>query len=81
MLKKLKHITVSEENYEILRDLGHTSESMNDVITVILNNVLQMGDSCRDLPSTKTQVPHKYQMEVNPLAKLIEDTSIFKNSF
>ena len=37
----LKHITVSEENYQILRGLGDTSDSMNDVITVILNNVLQ----------------------------------------
>jgi len=42
---KLKHITVSEKNYEILRNLGHTSDSMNDVISEILNKVLQTGDS------------------------------------
>jgi len=53
-LKRLKHITVSEENYQILRYFGHTSDSMNDVITVILNKVLA-GDSCRD-PQPKTQV-------------------------
>jgi hypothetical protein len=55
-LKKLKHITVPEENYEILRGLGHTSDSMNDVIGVILSKVLQTGDSWRDLQSAKTQV-------------------------
>jgi hypothetical protein len=55
-LTKLKHITVSEENYEILRRLGYTSDSMNDVITVILNKVLA-GDSWRD-PQPKTQVPN-----------------------
>ena len=57
-LKQLKHITVSEKNYEILRGLGHTCDSMNDVITVILNKVLQTGDSSRDPQSTKTQVPN-----------------------
>jgi hypothetical protein len=56
-LKKLKHITVSEENYQILKGLGHTSDSMNDVITVILSNVLEAGDSCRDPQPTKTRVP------------------------
>jgi hypothetical protein len=53
-LKKLKHITVSQENYEILRDLGHTSDSMNDVITVILSKVLQAGDSSRSPQPTST---------------------------
>lgn len=56
-LTKLKHITVSEENYQILKGLGYTSDSMNDVITVILSKVLQTGDSWRDPQSTKTQVP------------------------
>jgi hypothetical protein len=56
-MSKLKHITVSQENYDILRDLGHTSDSMNDVITVILSKVLQTGDSWRDPQSAKTQVP------------------------
>jgi hypothetical protein len=55
-MSKLKHITVSPENYEILRGLGHTSDSMNDVITVILNKVLQTGEPWRELQSAKTQV-------------------------
>jgi len=58
-LKKLKHITVSQENYQILRGLGHTSDSMNDVITVTLSKVLQTGDSWRDPQSAKTQVPDR----------------------
>jgi hypothetical protein len=57
-LTKLKHITVSEENYQILKGLGYTSDSMNDVITVVLNKVLQTGDSWRDPQSAKTQVPN-----------------------
>jgi len=54
-LTKLKHITVSEKNYQILRGLGHTSDSMNDVITVILNKVLQIGEPWRELQSTSTR--------------------------
>ncbi|HXX96773.1 MAG TPA: hypothetical protein VEL11_06615 [Candidatus Bathyarchaeia archaeon] len=45
----MKNISVSQENYEILRGLGYTSDSMNDVITVILNKVLQTGDSWKEL--------------------------------
>jgi predicted CopG family antitoxin len=33
---KLKHIAVSEQNYASLKALGHTAESFNDVITVLL---------------------------------------------
>jgi predicted CopG family antitoxin len=36
-VNKLKHITVSEENYKLLRSLGCTSDSFNDVITALLN--------------------------------------------
>jgi hypothetical protein len=50
------NITVSEEN--ILRGLGYTSDSMNDVITVILSKVLQTGEPCREPQSAKTQVPN-----------------------
>ena len=57
-LRKLKHITVSEKNYEILRGLGHTSDSMNDVITVILSKVSQTGDSPQSPQPAKTQVPN-----------------------
>ena len=57
-LTNLKHITVSEKNYQILRCMGHTSDSMNDVITVVLSKVLQTGDSWTDPQSAKTQVPN-----------------------
>ena len=40
-----------------LRRLGYTSDSMNDVIMVILNKVLQTGDSWKEPQSAKTQVP------------------------
>lgn len=35
-MKQLKHITVSVENYEKLRDLGKTADSFNDVVTKLL---------------------------------------------
>ena len=35
-MKQLKHITVSVENYEKLRDLGKTSDSFNDVVSRLL---------------------------------------------
>ena len=54
-MTRLKHITVSEKNYEILRGLGHTSDSMNDVITAILNKVLQTGEPWREPQSTNTR--------------------------
>jgi predicted CopG family antitoxin len=34
--KKLKMIAVSEANYQKLRELGHTPESFNDVITKLI---------------------------------------------
>lgn len=42
MGSKLKHIVVTEENYNQLRKLGNVGDSFNDVITVLLgerNNV------------------------------------------
>lgn len=36
-LKKSKHIVISEENYQILKILGSTGDSFNDV----LNNILK----------------------------------------
>ncbi|MGC2573719.1 MAG: hypothetical protein WA364_19565 [Candidatus Nitrosopolaris sp.] len=45
------------EYYEILRGLGHTSDSMNKVIMVILSKALQTGDSWKEPQSAKTQVP------------------------
>lgn len=34
--KKLKMIAISQTNYQKLRELGHTPESFNDVITKLL---------------------------------------------
>jgi predicted CopG family antitoxin len=36
--KKLKLIAVDENNYLILKRMGYTSESFNDVITRLLKN-------------------------------------------
>jgi hypothetical protein len=36
MVKVLKHIVVSEQNYEMLRKLGHTADSFKDVVTKLL---------------------------------------------
>lgn len=38
---KLKHIVVSEENYEKLKTLGKFNNSFNDVITNVLKKVAQ----------------------------------------
>jgi predicted CopG family antitoxin len=35
----LKHITVTEENYQHLKNLGKAGDSFNDVITKILNKI------------------------------------------
>lgn len=42
---KLKHITVSERNYHNLKRLGSAGDSFNDVVTQLLKQVLQAGDS------------------------------------
>jgi Putative antitoxin len=34
--KKMKMIAISETNYQKLRELGHTPESFNDVITKLI---------------------------------------------
>lgn len=36
MIKSLKHIVISNENYEALKDLGRTGDSFNDVISKLL---------------------------------------------
>jgi predicted CopG family antitoxin len=38
MISKLKHIVVSEENFQNLKNLGRAGDSFNDVITQILKN-------------------------------------------
>jgi hypothetical protein len=39
VIKKLKHITVSERNYFALKQLGDAADSFNDVITEVLKKV------------------------------------------
>jgi hypothetical protein len=39
VIKKLKHITVSESNYFALKQLGDAADSFNDVITEVLKNI------------------------------------------
>lgn len=42
----LKHITISELNYEKLRNLGKTGESFNDVLSRLLKNIsIRGGDN------------------------------------
>jgi hypothetical protein len=59
--KRLKLIAVDEKNYLILKKLGYTSESFNDVLTRLLKNpmlesVSRVGtlgsDSNMQIPST-----------------------------
>ena len=38
MSLKLKHIVVSEENFQKLKDLGRAGDSFNDVIDKLLEN-------------------------------------------
>jgi predicted CopG family antitoxin len=48
MLCRFKNILISEANYNILKQLGSTGESFNDVITEILkktSNVPFRGES------------------------------------
>ena len=35
-MTELKHITISPENYQKLKDLGKTADSFNDVVTKLL---------------------------------------------
>ena len=48
--QKLKHIIVSDENFEKLRKFGYANDSMNDVITRILKNIrLESGSRVGEL--------------------------------
>jgi predicted CopG family antitoxin len=47
--RKLTTISVSDENYLILKKLGNTGDSFNDVLTRILhNNTQPKGDPKND---------------------------------
>ncbi|MFZ0895982.1 MAG: hypothetical protein WAZ77_15915 [Candidatus Nitrosopolaris sp.] len=37
--KTLKMIDISEQNYKRLSQMGHTPESFNDVVTLLLDNI------------------------------------------
>jgi predicted CopG family antitoxin len=37
--KTLKMIAISEQNYKRLSQMGHTPESFNDVVTLLLDNI------------------------------------------
>ena len=43
--KRLKLIAVDEQNYLILKRMGYTSESFNDVLTRLLKNSMLESDS------------------------------------
>jgi hypothetical protein len=40
-MKRLKQIAIDERNYELLRSLGKTSDSFNDVITELLRSMVE----------------------------------------
>jgi predicted CopG family antitoxin len=43
MSSKFKNIVVSEANYNVLKNLGSTGESFNDVLTEVLNKVSKVS--------------------------------------
>ena len=43
--KRLKLIAVDQQNYLILKRMGYTSESFNDVLTRLLKNSMLESDS------------------------------------
>ena len=53
--QKLKHIIVSYENFEKLRKYGYANDSMNDVITKILekNKSSESGSEVETVPNLK----------------------------
>jgi predicted CopG family antitoxin len=40
-----KNICISETNYKLLKELGHTGDSFNDVLTKILKSEVKILDS------------------------------------
>ena len=49
-----KNLSITENNYEALSKLGYASDSMNDVVGMIVNKILQLGLSRADLEFVKT---------------------------
>jgi predicted CopG family antitoxin len=57
VVKKLKHITISEANYLTLKTLGNAGDSFNDVVTGVLKkmgSVLQFDSEVGACDQTAT---------------------------
>ena len=52
---KLKNISVSESNYEKLRNFGHAGESFNDVISELLAIVITTGPQFDDVKQQRSE--------------------------
>lgn len=59
MVKKLKHIAISESNYMTLKTLGNAGDSFNDVVTGVLKkmgSVLQFDSEVGACDQTATTI-------------------------
>jgi predicted CopG family antitoxin len=59
VVKKLKHITISESNYMTLKTLGNAGDSFNDVVTGVLKkmgSVLQFDSEVGACDQTATTI-------------------------
>jgi predicted CopG family antitoxin len=54
-MKNLKHITVNEEVYQKLKNLGKAGDSFNDVLTKILEKKLPLLESDSRVGTRDTQ--------------------------
>jgi predicted CopG family antitoxin len=54
-MKNLKHITVNEEVYQKLKNLGKAGDSFNDVLTKILEKKLLLLESDSRVGTRDTQ--------------------------
>ena len=54
-MKKLKHITVNQEVYQELKNLGRAGDSFNDVLVRILENKLPLLESDSRVGTGDTQ--------------------------
>jgi predicted CopG family antitoxin len=60
-MNRLKHITVSEQNYENLRRLGNTPDSFNTIISRILKEreMLESESRVATRKQTLTRMTHR----------------------
>ncbi len=61
IMNRLKHITVSEQNYENLRRLGNTPDSFNTIISRILKEreMLESESRVATRKQTLTRMTHR----------------------